>query len=214
MPGAFRANYLDGKSAARRPASIRMAQTGLEVSLDDGGRLWWPLREIRQTQGSYSGEQIRLERGQPFPEVLVIDDPAFLTALHETAPTFGRRFHDPRKRRRRILFTIVAALISIVAGGSLYLWGIPAAAAVVATRVPVSWEEKLGNAAMEEIGRSGRGCVDADREAGIMAPCCVEMHGAVGPGMRRRDRSARHPNGMLAAVLDMHRGRALEGHQP
>ena len=169
MPGAFRANYLDGKSAARRPASIRMAQTGLEVSLDDGGRLWWPLREIRQTQGSYSGEQIRLERGQPFPEVLVIDDPAFLTALHETAPTFGRRFHDPRKRRRRILLTVVAALISIVAGGSLYLWGIPAAAAVVATRVPVSWEEKLGNAAMEEIGRSERRCVDADREAAIMA---------------------------------------------
>jgi len=169
MPGAFRANYLDGKSAARRPASIRMAQTGLEVSLEDGGRLWWPLREIRQTQGSYAGEQIRLERGQPFPEVLVIDDPAFLTALHETAPTFGRRFHDPRKRRRRILLTIVAALVSIVAGGSLYMWGIPTAAGVLAARVPVSWEEKLGNAAMEEIGRSERRCVDADREAAIMA---------------------------------------------
>jgi predicted Zn-dependent protease len=33
----------------------------------------------------------------------------------------------------------------------------------------VSWEEKLGNAAMEEIGRSERRCVDADREAAIMA---------------------------------------------
>src|SRR4029453_4822166 len=100
MPGAFRANYLDGKSAARRPASIRMAQTGLGGSLDDGGGLCCPLREIRKAQGSYAGEQIRLERGQPFPEVLVIDDPAFLTALHETAPTFGRPSHTPRSGRR------------------------------------------------------------------------------------------------------------------
>ena len=113
MPGAFRANYLDGRSAARRPASIRMAQTGLEISLDDGARLWWPLQEVHQTQGSYAGEQVRLERGHPFPEVLLVDNPEFLTALHETAPTFGRRFHDPRNRRRRILFMIGAALISI-----------------------------------------------------------------------------------------------------
>ncbi len=169
MPGAFRANYLDGRSTARRPASVRMAQTGLEVSLDDGARLWWPLREVRQTQGSYAGEQVRLERGNPFPEVLLIDDPGFLPALHETAPTFGRRFHDPRKRRRRILLTIGAALVSIGAGAALYMWGIPAAAAVLATRVPVAWEEKLGNAAMDEISRSQRRCVDADREAAIMA---------------------------------------------
>jgi len=169
MPGAFRANYLDGRSAVRRPASIRMAQTGLEVSLDDGARLWWPLREVHQTQGSYAGEQIRLERGEPFPEVLLVDDPGFLTALHETAPVFGRRFHDPRNRRRRILFTICAALISIGAGTVLYLWGIPAAAGLLAARVPVSWEERLGDAAVNEIVGSERRCVDADREAAIMA---------------------------------------------
>src|SRR4029450_11361493 len=144
MPGAFRANYLDGCSAARRPASIRMAQTGLAVSLDDGARLWGPLREVRQTQGSYAGEQIRLERGNPFPEVLLVDDPGFLTALHDTAPTFGRRFHDPRNRRRRILLTIGAALISIGAGAVLYMWGIPAAAGGLAARGPGSWGGRGG----------------------------------------------------------------------
>ena len=169
MPGAFRANYLDGRSAARRPASIRMAQTGLEISLDDGARLWWPLQEVHQTQGSYAGEQVRLERGHPFPEVLLVDDPEFLTALHETAPTFGRRFHDPRNRRRRILFIIGAALISIGAGVLLYMWGIPAASGVLAARVPVSWEERLGDAAVNEIVGSQPRCVDADREAAIMA---------------------------------------------
>ena len=169
MAGAFRGNYLDGRSAARRPASIRMAQTGLEVSLDDGARLWWPLREIRQTQGSYAGEQVRLERGQPFPEILLVDDPGFLTALHQTAPTFGRRFHDPRRRRRRILLTIGAALASIGAGAVLYMWGIPAGAGLLAAHVPVSWEERLGNAAVQELTGSLRRCVDTEREAAIMA---------------------------------------------
>src|SRR4029453_4162239 len=128
-----------------------------------------PRGEGRQTQGSYAGEQIRLERGNPFPEVLLVDDPGFLTSLHETAPTFGRRFPDPRNRRRRILLTIGAALISIGAGAVLYMWGIPAAAGVLAARVPVSWEERLGNAAVNEIVGSQPRCVDADREAAIMA---------------------------------------------
>ena len=144
MAGAFRGNYLDGRSAARRPASIRMAQTGLEVSLDDGARLWWPLREIRQTQGSYAGEQVRLERGEPFPEILLVDDPGFLTALHQTAPSIG-------------------------AGAVLYMWGIPAGARLLAAHVPVSWEERLGNAAVKELTGSLRRCVDTEREAAIMA---------------------------------------------
>src|SRR5262249_2270056 len=105
-PGAARATCAGGARRARRPASIPMAQAGLEISPDDGARLWWPLQEVHQTQGAYAGEQVRLERGHPFPEVLLIDDPGFLTALHETAPVFGRRFHDPRSRHRRILLTI------------------------------------------------------------------------------------------------------------
>jgi beta-barrel assembly-enhancing protease len=169
LPAAFTGSYLDGRSAARRQASIRIAQTGLEIALGDGARLWWPLKEVRQTQGSYAGEQIRLERGHPLPEALLVDDPAFLRALHQTAPTFGRRFHDPRRRRSRLGFTIAAALISIAVGTVLYLWGIPAAAGLLATRVPVSWEERLGNAAVEQLTTSRRRCVDPQREAVIGA---------------------------------------------
>jgi predicted Zn-dependent protease len=166
MP-AFTGHYLDGRSAARRPASIRMAATGLEIALESGERLWWPLRQIRQTQGFYAGEQIRLERGQPFAEVLLVDDPAFLRALHATAPGFGRRFHDPRRRGARLLLTVGAAVAAVAAGVGLYVWGIPAAAGVVAARVPVSWEERLGQAAVEQLTASRRRCVDTEREAAI-----------------------------------------------
>jgi len=169
MPGAFTGYYFDGRTAARRQASVRLAASGLEVALADGTRLWWPLRDVRQTQGFYAGEQIRLERGAPFPEVLLVDDSAFLGALRATAPGFGRRFHNPGWRRSRVLLTIGAALASIGAGAALYVWGIPAAAGVLAARVPVSWEERLGQAAVEHITASKRRCVDPQREEAIGA---------------------------------------------
>jgi len=169
MPGAFTGYYLDGRSATRREASIRLSASGLEISFGDGTRLWWPLREVRQTQGAYAGEQIRLERGAPFPEILLLDDSTFLAALHATAPGFGRRFHNPGWRRSRVLLTVGAALASIAVGAVLYVWGIPAAAAILAARVPVSWEERLGQAAVDQIMASRRRCVDAEREAAISA---------------------------------------------
>src|SRR5213594_715982 len=169
MPGAFTGYYLDGRSAARREASVRLAASGLEIALGDGTRLWWPLREVRQTQGFYAGEQTRLERGAPFPEILLIDDSAFLGALHATAPGFGRRFHNPGWRRSRVLLTVGAALASVAIGAVLYVWGIPAAAGMLAARVPVSWEERLGQAAVEQITASRRRCIDRDREEAIGA---------------------------------------------
>ncbi len=169
MPGAFPGYYLDGRSAQRREASVRLAASGLEIALGDGTRLWWPLREVRQTQGFYAGEQIRLERGAPFAEILLIEDSAFLGALRATAPGFGRRFHNPGLRRSRVLLTIGAALASLAAGAVLYVWGIPAAAGVLAARVPVSWEERLGQAAVEQITAAKRRCVDPAREEAIAA---------------------------------------------
>jgi len=167
MPGVFAGYYLDGCSAERRQASIRLAASGLEIALTDGTRLWWRFRDVRQTQGFYPGEQIRLERGAPFPEMLLVDDAAFLTSLHETAPGFGRKFHNPGRRRSRLLFTIGAGLASVAAGAALYLWGIPAVAGLLAARVPVSWEERLGQAAVEQLTTSRRPCIDREREEAI-----------------------------------------------
>src|SRR2546427_1375520 len=169
MSSAFTGHYLDGRSAARRQASIRLTPTGLEIRLEGGASLWWPLREVRQTQGFYAGEQIRLERGGPLPETLLVDDPGFLGALHAAAPAIGRRFHDPRRRRARVLFTIVAAVTAVAAGSVLYVWGIPAAAGLLAARVPVAWEERLGQAAVNQLTASRRRCVDLERDAAIGA---------------------------------------------
>ena len=167
MPGAFAGHYLDGRSAARQPATIRLTATGLDIALESGATLWWPFAEVRQTQGFYAGQQIRLERGAPLAAVLLVDDVGFLAALHTAAPVLTRRFHDPRRRRARVQLTVLAALAVVGVAAALYVWGIPAAAGAVAARVPASWEERLGNAIVADLASSGRQCVDPEREAVI-----------------------------------------------
>ncbi|MBI3104406.1 MAG: hypothetical protein HYY95_02265, partial [Candidatus Rokubacteria bacterium] len=51
--------YLDGRTPARQRAQIRLMRGGLEVRTESGATLWWPYGEVRQTQGSYAGEQVR-----------------------------------------------------------------------------------------------------------------------------------------------------------
>jgi predicted Zn-dependent protease len=58
--------------------------------------------------------------------------------------------------------TGLAALGALAAGSVLYLWGIPAAAKVVAARVPVSWEETLGHNVVEQFAPSELRCTDPE----------------------------------------------------
>jgi len=90
--------YLDGRTATRQPATIRLMREALEISPAGGASRLWPYRELRQTQGFYAGEEVRIERGDPLPETLLVADSAFLESLHEVAPQLGLRFHDPRRR--------------------------------------------------------------------------------------------------------------------
>jgi len=164
------AHYLDGQAPLRRPARVAIGRSGLEITLTDGGgSIRWPLAEVRQTQGFYAGEEVRLERGGELTEALLLRDLGFLSALRAAAPESASAFHDPRRRRHRVSLTVLAAVAAVGIAVALYAWGIPALATVVAARVPVSWEVALGNAVMEELAPPPRRCVDAARQAHIDA---------------------------------------------
>lgn len=164
----WEAAYLDGRSAARRPATVRIGRTALEITLaDTSARMRWPYGEIRQTQGAYAGEHVRLERGGELSEALLVSDVGFLSALRETAP--DTHFHDPARRRWRLGLTLVAGLAAIGIALGLYFVVLPAAADVVAARVPVAWEARLGEAILEYIAPPGERCDDAGRQARIDA---------------------------------------------
>jgi predicted Zn-dependent protease len=161
--------YLDGRTAARQRADVRLMRTGLEVVTEHGTRLFWPYREIRQTQGFYAGEQVRLEHGGELSAAILVDDAAFLTHLHEAAHDAASRFHRPPRRGLRLALTVLAtiAVVALVAG--LYRWAIPALAALAAARVPVAWEERLGAVAVDELAPVARRCSDAAGARGLEA---------------------------------------------
>lgn len=164
MQSNWQGAYFDGRSPARAPATVRLMQSGLEIILEDGRTLWWPYHEIRQTQGFYAGEQIRLEHGRQLPEALVVNDPAFLAALHERAPEAARRFHNPAHRSLRFRLTIYAAVGVVIVGAAIYFLGIPAMAAAVAPHLPVSWEEQLGRGVVNQLAPPSLQCLDPERE--------------------------------------------------
>jgi Zn-dependent protease with chaperone function len=155
--------YLDGKTAVRHRAAVRLLRTRLEITAENGPTVWWPYAEVRQTQGFYAGQEIRLERGGDIPEVVLIRDPAFLTSLHRVAPETAGRFHDPSRRRLRVSLTALAALAAVCLAAALYLWGIPGLASVVAPHVPVSWEEHLGRTVSEQLAPEERRCTEPTR---------------------------------------------------
>ena len=161
--------YLDGQTATRQPATIRLMREALEISPADGASRLWPYRELRQTQGFYAGEEVRIERGDPLPETLLVADSAFLESLHEVAPQLGLRFHDPRRRAARLRWTIGAAGAVLAVTAAIYVWGIPALAAVVAPRVPVAWEESVGRSAIGYMAPPDRRCGDPQLGAAMDA---------------------------------------------
>lgn len=71
--------------------------------------------------------------------------------------------HDPARRRNRATLTLVAGLGVIAVTLALFRWGIPALAAVVSTYIPVSWEERLGEAVIRELASMGKRCHDPPR---------------------------------------------------
>jgi len=156
-------HYLDGRTAARQRVTIRLMRQGLQVTTENGVTFFWRYRDIRQTQGFYAGEQVRLEKGQEIPEVLLISETAFLSDMRRLAPELTTHFHDPARRRLRVALTLLAALAAVGISAALYLWGIPAVASLVASHVPVSWEERLGQAVVEHLAPPRKRCADPSR---------------------------------------------------
>jgi len=167
MQNEWEGHYLDGRTAGRRRASVRLLRQGLEITAEGGPTAWWPYAEIRQTQGSYVGQEIRLERGGESPEMLLIRDAAFLTALHRLAPEMAGRFHNPNRRRTRVAWTALAAIAVVGTMAGLYLWGIPGVASVVTPYVPLSWEEHLGRTVSERLAPETMRCTEATRVQAI-----------------------------------------------
>jgi beta-barrel assembly-enhancing protease len=159
--------YLDGRTAVRHRAAVRLFRTGLQITTESGLTALWPYGEVRQTQGFYAGQEVRLERGGQLPEVLLVRDANFLANVQRVAPDAARRFHDPSRRRIRMGLTALAAVAVIGITAALYFWGVPGLASVVAPRVPPSWEEHLGRTVSDHLASEAKRCTEPTRTQAI-----------------------------------------------
>jgi Zn-dependent protease with chaperone function len=160
-------SYLDGQTAARHRVAVRLSQGGLQLRTPDGVTHWWAYTGLRCSEGFHAGEPVRLERGGEFPEILQVSDPAFLTTLQQLAPEIVSTRTDPTRRWKWTRVVLVSSVGVILAGAVLFFWVIPGLAAFLAPRVPVSWEEGLGDAVLQELAPEPRRCDSAAGAAGL-----------------------------------------------
>ncbi len=171
-PTTWSGHYFDGRTTTRHPITIVLAPSGLDLHMADGTRAFWPYGDITQTQGSYANEPVRLERGSPIPEAVIVEDPAFLEALQRITNEHTRQFAGPQPRARLVRLIALAGAASLALIAGMILWGIPALAELVTPLIPTSWETALGESVAQQLAPANRRCTDSrlqDSVDGIMA---------------------------------------------
>lgn len=151
--------YFDGRKPQGIPAQITITPDGFHIVLPEKS-FFWPYSEIDQTQGHYENEPIRFEHGKNPTEIVIISDPEFLEALHELVPQGIGHFHHPKYSKRRHFVVGGALLATVALITSLYFWGVPLAASWVAKKIPISWEEKLGENVLTSLFDEEDFCYD------------------------------------------------------
>jgi predicted Zn-dependent protease len=151
----------DGRTADKQPVSLTLEVRGARIRLPDGTTTLWPIGEVRQAQGSFSSEQMRLEFGTDPVQAVIVDEPGFVAAMRAAYPTATVRGGAQTAR-----FAIWSAVV-LAAAAALYLVGGPIAAGWVAERVPVSWEVLLGREVTREMAPESKQCVDSQALAQV-----------------------------------------------
>ena len=140
----WQATFFDGETAIRRPAELTLKDGALHIALSDGVLLTWPRGSYTLASGRITSEPIRIECELAS---LTLEDRSILPAMGVRSLNLWR--------------------LGLWAGGAViallvfsYFWGIPAMATVAAERVPMSWENKLGDLGLNELAPKDKRCED------------------------------------------------------
>ena len=159
--------YYDGQSAVPHQVTVTLQPNRLQIRTKAGTTYSWPYNELKQTQGRYRGEEVRLERGMGICETLVVPDNGILLAIHRISPEKVGHLHNPSNRQKRLMFTILAGVVSIPMFWALFTWGIPWLALPITALIPVTWEQQLGQFIANEIAPPESQCQDLQLEKAL-----------------------------------------------
>ncbi|MGB0909800.1 MAG: M48 family metallopeptidase [Nitrospirales bacterium] len=171
--------YYDGVTATPHRVTIQVRPSSMQIIARSGSQLSWEYQDVRQTQGKYSGEAVQFERGNGICETLAITDTKILNSLHQIAPDQVTHFHNPIRRRQRLLMTIGAGIASIPLIWAVFTWGIPWISGPITTLIPLAWEEELGEFMVTKLAPSDKQCTNpqiADSLETILATLSQSMN--------------------------------------
>lgn len=150
-PTEWKGSYYDGQSLVPQHVTVTVEPVGLSLHFANGITRIWNYQELRQTQGRYSGEEVRFERGTGIGETLVISSANILIAIHEQGGSHAGHFHHPGTRLTRVYWTLLAALAVIPIIYGIFTWGVPWLARPITAAIPLSWEIQLGQFVQQEF---------------------------------------------------------------
>lgn len=159
---SYRGRMFSRRAATGEDVTIQVSPGGLTVRRQDGTALSWAYSELQVARKPAPGGPVTFERGDDPPEAVVAFDPRILRAIQETAPGEAHRFPRPGSYRRPLVVLCAAAAILLLLGVLAVLRGLPLLADAGARRVPVAWEEKLGEATLAQLAPASRECQDAE----------------------------------------------------
>lgn len=137
--------FHDGETAKQIRVILTLAPEGLRIVSAEPGNGpvdIWPLHELHHIDMSADDGPARFSRGESGKARLTVDDTAFAAQIQQLSARSGR------PRRWRIWAVSTAALAAVC----LFLvYAVPPLTGWLATLVPVSWEEDLGDSVTESI---------------------------------------------------------------
>jgi len=152
----YTGDYYDGRAGEAKPVRVAAAAHGLAIQTDAGERVWWAFENVHSKR---SGGVIRFETDHQTPEVVVMADAAFLRALENMNPGVARG--RPANKSGGLLWKLGLLFAS---GGAilvlLILWGLPWMAGAMTAFVPLSIEQRIGEAGLEALAPRHKRCTD------------------------------------------------------
>ena len=147
MTGAPAADYLDGRTAAPRPATVAVEGATLVVRPEGAAPIAWPLRDLRRVPDQADrGLVVRLA-SDPLAR-LVVADPRARASIEAHARDLGRPVPGLMRARWRLIPWGLAAVASVALMIGVLL---PAAADRLAPLLPPEGEAALGEVTLARI---------------------------------------------------------------
>jgi Zn-dependent protease with chaperone function len=164
--------YFDGTCSTRNDVMVDAGTAGLQVFSTDRRLLdEWLYAELRR-QAAPDGV-LRLGRhGETLLARLEVRDAALASAIEDRAVTLDRGGSAERKLRRKVVILSLAAVVSLIFTAII---GVPVLATRLTPLIPISVEQKLGNAVDSQI----RATLDT-KHLGAAFVCGTGVNGAAG----------------------------------